>query len=288
MYMNNFTHYQKYQRLYESAFVLGFFTLNALVLATSNIMEELATGTSELPFETWEPFLWEFSSALVIVALFPFVSRFLNSGLLSWSNPIRTACYFLVGSLVFSIVHIVAMVAIREIVYAFVGSDYNFGNPWFGFLYEYRKDIITFAVLIVVIQSYRFIVSRLRGEATLVQQGEDKPRVSDRILVKKLGKEFIVNISDVEWIEASGNYVNLHIGERLYPVRATMGSMIETLEGRGFSRIHRSYAVNLDFVDAIESVPGGGGDVVLKNERRLPISRKFHESMKRSLLRGST
>lgn len=282
--MNSFAHYQKYQRSYEWAFVVGFFALNALVLATSNIMEELATSGDEMPFEIWEPFVWEFSSAFVIVALFPLVSRFLNSGLLGWASPIQTVVYFLLGSLLFSVAHVGAMVMLRKLIYALAGLEYEFGSPWFGFLYEYRKDLLTFAILIAVIQCYRFIVSRLHGEATVVQQGEDEPQVSDRVLVKKLGKEFVVKVSDIEWFEAAGNYVNLHVGERVYPMRITMAAMSETLKGRGFGRIHRSYTVNLDFVDAIEPTPGGGGDVVLKNARRLPLSRKFHESIKQNLL----
>jgi len=282
--MKSFTHYQKYQLFYEWAFVIGFLSINAVVLATSNIMEELENGTNELPYSIWEPFIWEFTSVTVIVLLFPPVSRFVKSGLLSWAHPLRSAVYFVIGSVVFSVLHIVGMVALRMLAYALAGSDYNFGDPWFGFLYEYRKDVITFAILSTVIQSYRFIVSRLHGEATVVQEGEDSPQISDRILVKKLDKEFIVNVSEVEWIESAGNYVNLHVGQRIYPMRSTMSAMIDTLQNRGFSRIHRSYAVNLDFVDAIESSPGGGGDVVLQDSRRLPLSRKFHESMKQSML----
>ena len=56
-------------------------------------------------------------------------------------------------------------------------------------------------------------------------------------LVKKLGKEFIIKVDDIEWLESSGNYVNLHIKGRIYPIRSTLNLLIEQISHKGFCRI---------------------------------------------------
>ncbi|GAA6138096.1 LytTR family DNA-binding domain-containing protein [Arenicella sp. 4NH20-0111] len=281
--MNRLKHFQKFQTPYMiGAFTLFFFA-NALTLATSRIMEEAASGSKEYPFETWEPFLWEFSSAIMILILIPLVNWLLNSTWLSWANLIKTIIVLFIGSLVFSVLHVAGMVLIRETVYWLAGSDYRFGAIGFGFLYEYRKDLLTFAVLVSAIQCYRFIVSRVGGEANLIGYSDEKPTITDRILVKKLGKEFIVKIADVDWLESSGNYVNLHVGKSIYPTRNTMSALIPTLVEHGFCRIQRSYGVNLDRVESIEVLDHGGGSLTLVNGKTLPISRRYRDELKLKL-----
>jgi len=281
--MNWLKHFQKYQRLYTIGALILFFVINALTLATSRIMEDIAVEPNKLPFALWEPFLWEFSSAAVVLALVPAVHKLLQSKYVAWETPILTIVTMALGSIVFSLLHVSGMIAIRELFYWLANSDYRFGPVLFGFLYEYRKDLLTFIVLIIVIKGYKFIVSRLRGEADLVVYGEDKPTVIDHILVKKLGKEFIVKIRDIDWMESSGNYVNLYVDNRIYPTRDTMTSLIKKLEELGLCRIHRSFGVSLDRVSSIENLENGNANVKLLSGKTLPVSRRYKEELKRRL-----
>ncbi len=132
-----------------------------------------------------------------------------------------------------------------------------------------------------MIQSYRFIVSRLSGEAAIVDDAEGVQ--SDRILVKKLGREFIIKLSDIEWMESSGNYVNLHVKGRVYPSRNTLSGLIEKIADQGFCRVHRSYAVNLDSIQSIEPLPSGDGSVLLENGKELKLSRRYRDQLKQRL-----
>lgn len=70
----------------------------------------------------------------------------------------------------------------------------------------------------------------------------DRP---ERFLVRKLGRDFLVATADIEWIQASGNYVNLHVRGHDYPLRSTMAAIEAKLDPAVFVRIHRSYLVNL-------------------------------------------
>lgn len=126
--------------------------------------------------------------------------------------------------ILFSIAHVSMMVTIRELIYWTQSINYEFGNTLIEFLYEYRKDLLSFISILVSIKSYGFIVSRLQAEANPIAVGEEEliTQRFDRLLVKKLGKEFIVKVEDIEWLESSENYVNLHSKGRIYPTRLTL------------------------------------------------------------------
>lgn len=287
--MHRLKHFQKFQRHYEYALIASVLVINAVVLATSRIMDRQRHG-SEFSYAIWEPFVWEISSMLATLALLPAIIWLLNKCYLSWQKIGRSILIFFIASLVFSALHIAGMVLIRELVYLSQGVDYNFGNLWYEFIYEYRKDLLTFLFLIGLLQAYRFIMQRLQGDASIVinedlGQNSTKESVSyDRILVKKLGREFIIKIRDIEWLESSGNYVNLHIKDRIYPTRNTLTDLIQEISAKGFCRTHRSFAVNLDYVDSIETHSSGSSEVSLSNGKTIPLSRRYYDELKSSLI----
>jgi hypothetical protein len=279
--MNKIQHYLKYRNWYETTFIICFFLINATILATSVIMEATRAG-DQLNYEAWKPFVWEYSSAISMMALIPALSWMLNKFPLNWQQLKRTLLLYLFASLIYSGLHIAGMVAIREVVYWTQSMNYDMGNITFELVYEYRKDLWSFIFFIFFIVSYRFILSRLQGEASLVANGEDEPSTQscDRILVKKLGKEFIIKVEDIEWLESSGNYVNLHIKGRIYPTRATLGGLVEQIAEKGFCRIHRSHGVNLDSIDSITPLNSGDSEVKLLNGKVLNLSRRYKDELK--------
>jgi DNA-binding LytR/AlgR family response regulator len=178
------------------------------------------------------------------------------------------------------------MVSIRELVYWSQSLDYDFGNIFIEFLYEYRKDLWSFIFILIFIKGYRFIVSHLQGEASPIAVGEEESITQrfDRLLVKKLGKEFIVKVEDIEWLESSGNYVNLHSKGRIYPTRSTLTQLISQIEEQGFCRIHRSHAINLNNIDSITPLSSGDSEVKLTNGKVLNLSRRYKDAFKSQLL----
>src|SRR5690606_27871546 len=114
---------------------------------------------------------------------------------------------------------------------------------------------------------------------------EDAPPapVTDRFLVKKLGREFLVRVEDIDWIEAAGNYVTLHVGERLYPLRETMTAIEQKLDGRGFARVHRGAIVNLDRVRDIEPFDTGDARAHLVSGTAVAVSRRYRQTLKARL-----
>jgi hypothetical protein len=217
-----------------------------------------------------------------VLLLFPALIFLLKKWPLSWTKIKRTLVIYFVSSVIFSACHIAIMVAIRKVIYWLQDSFYDLGDLGFELLYEYRKDLWGFVFFIILIKSYDFILSRLQGEANPVVVGEDTSTNSniERLLVKKIGKEFIIRVEDIERLESAGNYVNLHIKQRIYPMRVTMSDLIPKIENKGFCRIHRSFAINLDLIDSITPLSSGDSEVKLNNGKLLNLSRRYKEEFR--------
>ena len=74
--------------------------------------------------------------------------------------------------------------------------------------------------------------------------------------------------------------MNLHIKQRIYPMRVTMSDLIPKIENKGFCRIHRSFAINLDLIDSITPLSSGDSEVKLNNGKLLNLSRRYKEEFR--------
>src|SRR5262249_33943914 len=99
-------------------------------------------------------------------------------------------------------------------------------------------------------------------------------RQSQRIPIRsKGGRIYFVRAKDIEWIEAEGNYLRLHVGKDEHLVRETMQSFEARLAGMPFARIHRSAIVNLEVIREVEPWYTGEYIVRLLNGKELTLSR---------------
>jgi hypothetical protein len=119
----------------------------------------------ELVFASWEPFVWEISSQIAMLMLIPLLLYLDNKRPLSVNRIKSGMVYHLTISVIFSLLHVSLMVALREMSYCVNGSNYQFGDWSEELLYEYRKDIMTYSTIIITFYVFRFIVSRLSSEA---------------------------------------------------------------------------------------------------------------------------
>ena len=272
--------------------IVSVFAINATINATSVIMEFRRMGRS---VSAWEPFVWEFSSALVWLALFAVLVWLDGRFPITSANWRRRLGWHAVGAIAFGLAHTAGIVALRKLIYFLAGGHYDFGDVPVEVLYELRKQVWTYVQFLAIIYAYRFIIGRLRGEATFPQEspepaipttGPPEP-LPTRFLVKKLGKEFLVRVDDIDWIEASGNYVNLHVGERIYPYRSTMKDMEKRLDAQQFARIHRSAIINVDRIAHIDPVGGGEAEVTLQTGARVTASRSYRPRLRELVQTGS-
>jgi two-component system LytT family response regulator len=117
----------------------------------------------------------------------------------------------------------------------------------------------------------------------LVQDLKPEPQKLDRLVVKSGGRVFFLRTDEIDWIEAAGNYVRLHLAEDSHLFRETMNNMEARLDGRRFVRIHRSRIVNTDRIKELQPWFNGEYVVVLQNGTRLTLSRGYREKLQERL-----
>jgi len=274
--------YQPWRRPVEIGFWLALYLFNATANTATVWMD---IRRLHLGFSAWEPAVWEWSSAVVALALVPAVAWFTARVPLHFDTWKRALPMHLLGSLAWSALHVAGMVALREAAYAAQGSDYDFGFWPREFLYEYLKDVRSYASVVVTIEAYRWLLRRWQGEASMLAPPDDRPAPAEaerpeRFLVRKLGKEFLIAANDVEALQASGNYVNLRVRGRDYPLRSTMAAIEQQLDPARFVRVHRSHMVNLDCISEIEPLDTGDARVVLRDGSVVPCSRRYRDALR--------
>jgi two-component system LytT family response regulator len=108
-------------------------------------------------------------------------------------------------------------------------------------------------------------------------------RHADRLTVKTDGRVYFVKTSEVDWIQAEGNYVRVHAGAATHLIRETLNAVETLLDPAQFSRIHRSTIVNLDRIREMQAWFAGDYVVILKDGTQLKLSRTYREHLQTRL-----
>ncbi len=116
--------------------------------------------------------------------------------------------------------------------------------------------------------------------AALLQQisAKEKKR-PERFVVKSAGRIFFVNVDEIDWIEAAGNYVQLHVGPQSHLLRQTMDGMEAELDPEKFLRIRRSIIVNMACIKELQPLSKGEYLIILHNGAKLSSSRRYRSKL---------
>jgi two-component system, LytTR family, response regulator len=109
------------------------------------------------------------------------------------------------------------------------------------------------------------LLESLRGERRYLQ----------RLVAKSGGRVLFLKLADIDWLEATGNYVTLHAGKESHMLRTTMTALEPKLDPEQFARIHRSAIVNLDRVRELQPLFRGENVLILKDGTQLSVGRAF-------------
>jgi len=107
----------------------------------------------------------------------------------------------------------------------------------------------------------------------------DAPRYALRFTVRDGERYVLLRVSDVDWAEASANYVRLHVGAKTFQMRTTMSELERQLDPAQFTRIHRSTIVNLDRIREIRPEWHGEYEVALTTGATLRLSRGYRDRL---------
>ncbi|MFY9308058.1 MAG: LytTR family transcriptional regulator DNA-binding domain-containing protein [Bacteroidia bacterium] len=113
-----------------------------------------------------------------------------------------------------------------------------------------------------------------------VDSGTRQPDEKNRIVVKNGTDIRIVPVEQIVYIEAYDDYVKIFTKDTYYLKKKTMNYYEETLDSATFFRAHRSFIINLQELTKIESLEKNSYIAILKNNKRIPLSRNSYSRLK--------
>jgi two-component system LytT family response regulator len=105
-------------------------------------------------------------------------------------------------------------------------------------------------------------------------------RYLSRLAIRSGERTIFVTVGDVEWIEASQNYVRVHAGAATHLVHVPMNTLETSLDPERFLRIHRSYIVSLRHIKQFWTLPHGQYVLELASGERLQSGRTYGEKIR--------
>jgi two-component system LytT family response regulator len=108
----------------------------------------------------------------------------------------------------------------------------------------------------------------------------------ERLVIKSGGRVCFVRTDEIDWVEAAGNYLRLHVGGEVHLLRETMNRLEARLDPARFLRIHRSTMVNIERIQELQPTFHGEHVVLLRDGTELTLSRGYRDRLQ-ELLGGS-
>ena len=118
---------------------------------------------------------------------------------------------------------------------------------------------------------------------SLLDRTRSQSDYAQRLAVSVRGRILFVQVAEIDWIGAEGNYATLHASRKTYDVRETMQALMDKLDPRDFVRIHRSTIVNVHRIREIRPWFQGSHVVVLQSGEELRMSRYQQDAVDRLL-----
>lgn len=106
---------------------------------------------------------------------------------------------------------------------------------------------------------------------------QPQPQALPPLFVRDKSRYVKIDPSDILWVEAEDNYATLQCREKSYLVSCNLKAMEERLHPSELIRIHRSFMVNLQRIDAIED------NIVQIGGKLIPIGRTYREALMKRL-----
>jgi len=281
---------------------MAFLAVMLSASAISNVFTAIADeARGGVHLAAWEPLTWEFSSVVCVWLLVPAIGWWLKQFPLVHGGWLRSLPAHLLATLPFSLIHVGGMVGLRDLIYRLRGWHYHFGPWWPNWFYEYRKDFVAYWLLLVCVVAFRLygLWKDSRESPAAVpssagppppppppppepassnapaSQSETADAPLERLVVRKLNREYIIAVADVDRVEADGNYVMVHAQGSAYPRRESLAALEKKLDARHFVRVHRGHLVNIDRIREIQPWDHGDYRIVLQDGTYVNLSRRY-------------
>ncbi|MGD9882615.1 MAG: LytTR family DNA-binding domain-containing protein [Reyranella sp.] len=247
----------------------------------------------------------ELTSHVVVAALLPalyWLHRRWPIG-----ESVRTVAIHVAAVVPFSIAHTVGMAALRLLWFsAILRTDYSFPLTADRLAYEFAKDIVSYGMLSAGVLALRYLFDRIpqradpalppggpvagdtaaeitaaelpvSGTPAAAPSAAASPPFSERFAVRKRGREIMVEMADIDWVEASGNYAVLHVGGETLEIRSSLSKLESELDPKRFVRVHKSYLVNVTRITEVTPWVSGDWRIRLQDGAEVNLSRRYRQ-----------
>jgi two-component system LytT family response regulator len=116
-----------------------------------------------------------------------------------------------------------------------------------------------------------------------VQEAARRKGPLERVLIRDGAHVHVVPSASIDWIEAQDDYVRISAGGRTHLKNGRMAELEQSLDPALFLRVHRSYIVNVGAIERIEATSKDSWCAVLKDGKRVPVSRSGYQKVRESL-----
>jgi two-component system, LytTR family, response regulator len=134
-------------------------------------------------------------------------------------------------------------------------------------LQQSRSDDLT--------EKMNHLLAELRGRSTY----------AERLLVNSGNRAILLTVTQIDWIEAAKNYVNLHVGKQDYLMRGTIEGFYQKLNPSRFLRVNRSHIVNLESIKELQPWFHGEYKIILKDGKEISWSRRYMDKNSDAILK---
>ncbi len=107
-----------------------------------------------------------------------------------------------------------------------------------------------------------------------------KDKKLDYYILSCSGEKRKIDFEDIIYIESLGHYLKMTTKHETYEWKSSLGQIMKELKGASFFNTHRSYLVNLKYVEKINKT-----DCLLSNGTTIPISRNNYQEFNESFIK---
>lgn len=226
----------------------------------------------------------EMTSHVMVAAMLPAVYWLHRHRPIS-GGPLNLAIH--VAALVpFSFIRTTGMTGLRLLWFVgILGDRYSFPLTFDRLLYELSKDVVNYALLSGAVVAIQYLLERADARTQPVPAIADRPPAAvpeaarpERFTVRKRGgNEVVVEVADIDWIEAAGNYAILHVGGETFEIRSSLTRLEGELDPKRFVRVHKSHLVNIARVAEVTPWVSGDWRIRLQGGAEVNLSRRYRQ-----------
>jgi DNA-binding LytR/AlgR family response regulator len=245
-----------------------------VVLEPGNLMRAIRAGSEpNWSHEAFRIVVASLLGALSAPLIFALVRRYPVEGKAWWRNAAIQA-----GSCALISASLIAVAAVLA-HWLFVPEHRSLASDFIGnFAANWLLLVFSLAGFLAIVHALGFF-SRMRAYELAAAAIANAPGYVTQIPVRSRGRITLLEFTSVDWIEAQGNYLALHVGPTAHLIRESIARLEARLDPAHFTRIHRSTIVAVNRIRDMAPLGAGDATLRLKDGTELRLSRNFRDRL---------